>query len=140
MVVASVHCEVTIGPVGGHISVGAVATLLSSHAGRSFDADKTHARQSDGGTQATSRTPGAQNPTTATAATHPDTELNLCAMAGALYRKWVGLLSVGADDQCDYGMVPVPAADGGRRSDRGRPSLLRLAAPQRGRSTEMSRG
>ncbi|KBK79643.1 hypothetical protein T588_04081, partial [Mycobacterium tuberculosis UT0057] len=25
-----------IGPVGGHISVGAKATLLSSHAGRSF--------------------------------------------------------------------------------------------------------
>jgi hypothetical protein len=43
------HCEVTVGPVGGHISVGGDATLLSSHAGRSFtpDADKTIQRQPD---------------------------------------------------------------------------------------------
>src|SRR6266568_3873337 len=41
------HCEVTVGPVGGHISVGGDATLLSSHAGRSFtpDADKTRERK-----------------------------------------------------------------------------------------------
>src|SRR6202012_989928 len=68
MVVASIHCEVTVGPVGGHISVGGGATLLSSHAGRSFtpDADKTHERQPESGTHATSQTPGAQDPTAAT--------------------------------------------------------------------------
>src|SRR6201999_481669 len=68
MVVASIHCEVTVGPVGGHISVGGGATLLSSHAGRSFTpgADKTHERQPESGTHATSQTPGAQDPTTAT--------------------------------------------------------------------------
>src|SRR5829696_10529541 len=39
--------EVTVGPVGGHSSVGAVATLLSGHAGRSFTpgADTTSDRQ-----------------------------------------------------------------------------------------------
>src|ERR1700753_367396 len=62
------HCEVTVGPVGGHISVGGGATLLSSHAGRSFTpgADKTHERQPKGGRHATSQTPGAQDPPTAT--------------------------------------------------------------------------
>src|ERR1700757_1476052 len=62
------HCEVTVGPVGGQTSVGAVATLLSSHAGRSFTpgADKTHERQPESGTHPKSQTPGDQDPTTAT--------------------------------------------------------------------------
>jgi hypothetical protein len=61
------HCEVTVGPVSGQTSVGGDATLLSSHAGRSFtpDADTTYARQPDGGSESTSQTPGDQDPTTA---------------------------------------------------------------------------
>jgi hypothetical protein len=72
------HCEVTVGPVGGHISVGGGATLLSSHAGRSFtpDADKSYARQAEGGRNPTSQAPGDQDPTTATRHCHPDTEPN----------------------------------------------------------------
>ena len=49
-----------------HLS-GGDATLLSSHAGRSFtpDAGKTNARQPEGDTQAMSQTPGVKDPTTA---------------------------------------------------------------------------
>src|SRR5437588_8510710 len=52
---------------------GGDATLLSSHAGRSFtpDAGKTHARQPEGSTDPTSQTPGDQDPTTAITATSP---------------------------------------------------------------------
>ncbi len=75
-----------VGPVGGHISVGAVATLLSSHAGRSFtpDAGTTAQRQPEGGRRKMSQTPGDPEPTTAprylsrrhaaTRRTHTDTE------------------------------------------------------------------
>jgi len=68
-----VHCEVTVGPVGGRISVGGGATLRSSHAGRSFtpDADKRMHANPKGGTQAMSQTPGDQDPTTATCGTSP---------------------------------------------------------------------
>ncbi len=58
-----------IGPVGGHISVGAKATLLSSHAGRSFSpsAGNTAQRQpQEDGRRKVSQTPGDPEQTTAT--------------------------------------------------------------------------
>ncbi|WP_235687944.1 PPE domain-containing protein, partial [Mycobacterium tuberculosis] len=57
------------GPVGGHISVGAKATLLSSHAGRSFSpsAGNTAQRQpQEDGRRKVSQTPGDPEQTTAT--------------------------------------------------------------------------
>jgi len=66
MVVASfTQMRGTVGPVGGHISVGGDATLLSSHAGRSITpgVGKTHERQTKVGSDARSQTPGDQDPT-----------------------------------------------------------------------------
>src|SRR3954449_12177194 len=67
-----------------HLS-GGDATLLSSHAGRSFtpDADKTRARQPEGDSQATSQTSGDQDPTTATRHCHPDTDGHAIESPGA---------------------------------------------------------
>src|SRR6202021_3308426 len=66
---------VEVGPVGGHISVGANATLLSSHAGRSVspDAGTTAQRQPEGGRRKMSQTPGSPEPTTAPQHRHADT-------------------------------------------------------------------
>jgi Bacteriocin-protection, YdeI or OmpD-Associated len=77
-VVASIHCEVTVGPVGGHISVGGDATLLSSHAGRSFTpgADKTHERQPKAANTLRARHQVIRIQPPQHAAPHPDTEFH----------------------------------------------------------------
>src|SRR5271166_5097553 len=78
------HCEVTVGPVGGHISVGGGATLLSSHAGRSFtpDADKTHERQPEAARMLRARHQVIRIQPPQHAAPHPDTDPMLLTSGG----------------------------------------------------------
>src|SRR3982750_837900 len=63
----------TVGPVGGHISVGAMPPSHQVPPAGPFTpgAGKTHQGQPEGGNQPRSQTPGDQDPTTATAAASP---------------------------------------------------------------------
>src|SRR5690606_38775589 len=72
MVVASLHLisDWTVGPAGGHISVGAVPRSYQVTPAGSLtpSAGTTHARQPEDDTEAMSQTPGDRDPTTATRA------------------------------------------------------------------------
>ena len=70
---ASFTSEVMVGPVGGHISVGAMPRSYQvTPAGPShLVTTKPMNANPGGGKQAKSQTPGDQDPTTATAATSP---------------------------------------------------------------------
>src|SRR5690606_34653480 len=71
----------TVGPAGGHISVGAVPRSYQVTPAGSLtpSAGTTHARQPEDDTEAMSQTPGDRDPTTATRCgdTHPDTDPRL---------------------------------------------------------------
>ena len=67
MMVASIHCEVTVGPVGGHTSVGAMPRSYQvTPAGPShLMPTKRMNTNPKSGTEDMSQTPGDQDPTTA---------------------------------------------------------------------------
>src|SRR5690606_6610389 len=81
----------TVGPAGGHISVGAVPRSYQVTPAGSLtpSACTTHARQPEDDTEAMSQTPGDRDPPTAPRCgdTHPDTEARLSARSWSRVRK-----------------------------------------------------